>query len=99
MHRSPLPQTGGGLGRGKPAHSGTKSSLPSPTSILPHAGGGGFSSARASALQLLRLQAEDAAEAGDEQAFEVAEAVEAEVAEAGIHLGLRMRLEIQRLVA
>ena len=57
------------------------------------------SSPRASIRQRLRLQAEDAAEAGDEQAFRDAEAVETEIAEAGIHAGLRMNREIARLVA
>lgn len=37
----PLPQPGGGLGRGKPEHSRTESSLASPTPSLPQFGGGG----------------------------------------------------------
>jgi ATP-dependent helicase/nuclease subunit B len=36
-----LPRHGGGLGRGKPAHSQSEPSLASPTPTLPHAGGGG----------------------------------------------------------
>ena len=43
------------------------------------------------AQQLPRRYPMNAAEAGDEQAFEDAEAVEPEVAEAGIHLRLGMR--------
>ena len=37
----PLPQTGGGLGRGKPAHSPNEPSLASPTPARPQFGGGG----------------------------------------------------------
>jgi 16S rRNA (guanine527-N7)-methyltransferase len=37
----PLPQTGGGLGRGKPGHDGGQPSLASPTPTRPQYGGGG----------------------------------------------------------
>jgi ATP-dependent helicase/nuclease subunit B len=40
-HASPLPRHGGGLGRGKPEHLRTASSLASPTPALPQFGGGG----------------------------------------------------------
>jgi 16S rRNA (guanine527-N7)-methyltransferase len=38
---NPLPQIGGGLGRGKPEHSPRESSLASPTPAHPQVGGGG----------------------------------------------------------
>src|SRR5688572_21114961 len=38
---NPLPQLGGGLGRGKPEHERIESSLASPTPALPQFGGGG----------------------------------------------------------
>jgi 16S rRNA (guanine527-N7)-methyltransferase len=39
---NPLPQAGGGLGRGKPPHNGREASLASPTPTRPQDGGGGI---------------------------------------------------------